>query len=108
MRPRRPGRTRETRSNTMTMINVNEHGAVSLNGEIIGWVRHDDGPQENDTWAQAVAAGLRWHAIPRGPVGLPQAHHVTFGQAVDALVAIRACDCPEDATGPWDCMDCPV
>jgi hypothetical protein len=32
----------------------------------------------------------------------------TFPSAADIRSSFSSCECPSDASGPWDCCDCPV
>src|SRR5262245_29265724 len=75
-------------------ITVNEHGAVFLDGEVVGWISH--ATCENEHCLVDIAAGRPWHATSRGfAVVLQPNHFATREEAIAAVV---------DATEP--CVDC--
>lgn len=69
----------------MTASTVNDHGAVFVDGAVVGWVRADG--CENDRCLFAIAAGRPFHAIPRGfGVTLGEYHYATRDEAIAAVV----------------------
>lgn len=66
---------------------VNQHGAVYLDGTVIGWVKK--GGCENEACLRAMQTGRMWHAVPAGfAVTLPDYHFSTRDEAIAALVAV--------------------
>lgn len=71
------------------MTTINKHGAVSVEGTIVGYVH--EGGCANEACVEAIGAGRPWHAIPRGFAHtLKTYHYATREEAISALTARAA------------------